>query len=221
MIGVVLILTRSRAGYVAGAIGLIGVLYLHRKYLATTISSLGVALIVGYLWLNNTAAQTNVVITDLVDTGSFNFRLAVWSVALQMLKGFPFTGVGMGTFNDVATRLYPFPSVMDPGTHNLFLQVGIDLGIIGMIVYLSLIFLMFFLTWQAQRALKLLGDTWLWVSMVGIFSGMLALMVHGLVDITVWGTRAAFVPWSVMAVIMATHLYTHEQLLSIAKPDNE
>ena len=212
LMGIVLILTRSRAGYLAGAAGLIFVLYLHRKQVVATVIGLGLAILMGWLLLSGELLQTNVVTTDLGDPSSFNFRLEVWQVALQMLQDFPFTGVGMGTFNDVATRLYPFPNVSDPGAHNLFLQIGVDLGILGMIAYLSLIFLMFFLAWQAKRVFELLTDTWLWASMIGALSAMVAFVIHGFVDITVWGTRVAFVPWFMMATIVVTYWYAREKL---------
>lgn len=212
LLGVVLLLTRSRAGYLAGAVGLICVLYLHRKYIIATIISFGLVLIVGWLFLSTTIPQTNDPVANLGDAQSFNFRLEVWQVALQMLHDFPFTGTGMGTFNDVATRLYPFPMVPDPGAHNLFLQIGLDLGILGMIAYLSLFFLTLYFAWQTQRVLGMLTDTWLQACMIGAFSGILALTVHGMVDLTLWGTRAAFVPWLIMATIVATCFYANDQL---------
>ncbi len=58
-----------------------------------------------------------------------------------MLQDFPFTGIGMGTFTQVADRLYPF-FLYAPGTvehaHNLFLQVGVDLGLPGLIAWLAI-----------------------------------------------------------------------------------
>lgn len=53
-----------------------------------------------------------------------------------MVADFPFTGAGMGTFNDVGALLYPFYEVNNPGTHNWYLQVGVDLGIPGLITLL-------------------------------------------------------------------------------------
>ncbi len=113
----------------------------------------------------------------------------------------------MGTFNDVAVRLYPFPDVPDPGAHNLALQVGVDLGIPGLIAYLAILLLTLFMGLSSIAKLDRLADIPLWAMSIGLFAGISALLFHGLVDITVWGTRAAFVPWLVIGLITAVHIY--------------
>jgi hypothetical protein len=47
---------------------------------------------------------------------------------------------------------------------------------------------------------------------VGALVVTAALMLHGLVDITVWGTRAAFFPWLMTGLIVALfRVATREQ----------
>ena len=61
--------------------------------------------------------------------GGLDGRLEVWSRALFMTQDFPFTGIGMGTFRQVANAMYPFflagPDADIPHAHNLFLQVAV------------------------------------------------------------------------------------------------
>ena len=59
--------------------------------------------------------------------GGAEQRLEIWSRGLHMLQDFPFTGIGMGAFRQVANLLYPFfligPDAEIPHAHNIFLQV--------------------------------------------------------------------------------------------------
>jgi putative inorganic carbon (HCO3(-)) transporter len=67
-------------------------------------------------------------------------RLEIWSRATYMIQDFSFTGVGMGSFGEVADLLYPFFLYTQgsiPHAHNLFLQIAVDLGIPGLIAWLA------------------------------------------------------------------------------------
>ena len=44
----------------------------------------------------------------MVASHSAWMRLEIWSRAIYMLQDFPFTGIGMGAFRQVANLLYPF-----------------------------------------------------------------------------------------------------------------
>jgi putative inorganic carbon (HCO3(-)) transporter len=161
----------------------------------------------GVLFVAGGQQQSQTVVGEMASTGTLAFRQQVWRIATWMMSDFPFTGVGMGTFNDVAVRLYPFPDVPDPGAHNLFLQTGVDLGFPGLIAYLAILILALFMSLSSIAELDRQGDIPLWAMSIGLFAGTVALIFHGLVDITVWGTRAAFVPWLIIGLITAVHIY--------------
>ena len=77
--------------------------------------------------------------------GGLDVRLEVWSRGLYMVQDFPFTGIGMGTFRQVANLLYPFflagPDANIPHAHNLLLQVAVDQGLPGLIMWLAVLLL--------------------------------------------------------------------------------
>ena len=210
--GGVLLLTKSRGGYVAAAAGVLALLWLlGRRKLALVL--LVVCVIIG-VWLvvyGGEAETTLDLVEQSADPATLAFRVSVWRVALWMLADFPFTGVGMGTFNDVGALLYPFYETQNPGTHNVYLQAGVDLGMPGLIAYLALLGLVVWMAWRAVRRFKETGQSVLCAIAIGGLSGMLALLVHGLVDNTMWNTRAAFLPWLVMGLLAALHRYTHPQ----------
>ncbi len=204
LMGVTLILTKSRGGYIAAASGGLIVVWLcvqKRWAFALTLVLALAVLVVGAWLLFGVESQTSELVEGAADPDTWAFRQQVWRAALWMLGDFSFTGVGMGLFNDVATLLYAFQETECLGTHNLYLQVGVDLGIPGLLAYLAALMLTLWMAGTAAKTFARTGDSVLRAIAVGALAGMAALMLHGLVDITVWGTRAAFLPWLMIGLI--------------------
>jgi putative inorganic carbon (HCO3(-)) transporter len=135
-------------------------------------------------------------------------RVEIWSRALYMIQDFPFTGIGTGTFQSVANALYPFflagPNAEIPHAHNLLLQVAVDLGIPGLIAFLSILFLVFrsaltsvqFYLQKSEKSLAAVA----WASLASL-TGML---LHGMVHASSWIVgRGAFIPWLVIGLATA------------------
>jgi putative inorganic carbon (HCO3(-)) transporter len=204
--GVVLLLTKSRGGYIAAAVGGLAVVWLsaRRRWSFVLALALTVAVVgVGAWFLFGTESQaTPELVEGATDPSTWAFRQQVWRAAMWTLADFPFTGVGMGLFNDVASLLYAHYAPQNPGAHNLYLQVGVDLGFPGMIAYLAVLLLTLWMAGTSLKTFTRTRDSALRVVMVGALAGMVALMAHGLVDITVWGTRAAFFPWTVIGLVV-------------------
>lgn len=106
-----------------------------------------------------------------------NTRLNIWSDSLVLLEQHLIMGHGIGTFWML------FPMVRDPVitpfyffAHNDYLQMWIELGIIGLLIFLSL------LSYLALKTYRLLHDTQLskedYLSVTAIFAGMLTLLIH-------------------------------------------
>jgi putative inorganic carbon (HCO3(-)) transporter len=133
-------------------------------------------------------------------------RLMVWSRALSMIRDFPFTGVGMGTFLPVAETLYALydPSGSLGHAHNLFLQVAVDLGFPGLVAWLAILMLVVVAGWWLYRQGSVADDAWLSGLGAGIFCSQVALVTHGLVDAATWGgVRPAVITWALWGLAMA------------------
>jgi O-antigen ligase len=140
--------------------------------------------------------------------GSLEGRLEVWSRAVYMIRDFPFTGVGMGSFGQIADIFYPF-FLFPPGAithaHNLFLQVATDLGIPGLIAWLSVLLVVISTAWRVYRDGSLRRDGWMAGLGAGLLSSQVALAVHGMTDATTWGQiRTAPVVWALWGLTMAS-----------------
>jgi len=133
--------------------------------------------------------------------GGFDGRLEIWSRAIYMIQDFPFTGIGMGSFMQVADTLYPFfqysPGSI-PHAHNLFLQVAVDLGLPGLIAWLALLITSLVLSWQLYRSGRMSHDNLIAGVGAGLLCSQLAMIVHGLTDAVVWGmVRPAPLVWAI------------------------
>ncbi|MDD5015029.1 MAG: O-antigen ligase family protein [Atribacterota bacterium] len=93
-------------------------------------------------------------IAQIVNEFSAGRRTAIWRYASLMIKDHPWLGSGIGTFKYNTLRyqakffdqgdnraLYPY-GVADK-THNEYLQLGAELGIIGLIIFIWVIFTYF------------------------------------------------------------------------------
>jgi putative inorganic carbon (HCO3(-)) transporter len=134
-------------------------------------------------------------------------RVEIWSRAIDMLQDFPFTGIGMGAFKQVANLLYPFflagPDAEIPHAHNIFLQVGVDLGLPGLIAWLALLILACVCAWLVYRRGRGRNGSLLTGLGAGLLAGQVALVVHGLTDAATWGTRPAVIVWAIWGLAMA------------------
>jgi putative inorganic carbon (HCO3(-)) transporter len=70
-------------------------------------------------------------------------RLDIWSSALRGIQDHFFTGIGLGVFNQVVPARYPYHvvgiSFPVSQAHNLFLDIGLAIGIPGLIGFVLLL----------------------------------------------------------------------------------
>jgi putative inorganic carbon (HCO3(-)) transporter len=124
-----------------------------------------------------------------------------------MIRDFPFTGIGMGSFEKFSNSFYPliyYRPGQIPHAHNLFLQIAIDLGIPGLIAWLGIIITTFYTAFrtfiEGNRSIssKIMGIS------AGLLASQVALIFHGLTDAVVWGmVKPAPLVWVVLGTIIA------------------
>ncbi len=200
-----LLLSLSRSAILALAAAVLALLILHGRsgWLALAIAlliSVGVVFRFGvYKTLGLLMASASL--------GGYSSRLDIWLRALYILQDFPFTGVGMGAFPEVANRLYPF-TYFEPGwvhhTHNLYLQIAVDFGVVGILAWLAIFTLATLAAWRAYRIGLKVQDRELAAVGAGLFGSQLALGLHGLTDAVTWGmVRPAPLVWALWGLSIA------------------
>jgi putative inorganic carbon (HCO3(-)) transporter len=206
VITIVLILTQSRGGIFA--LGEILILLVVLRWKRGWILLAGAVVLVSAVILFYGSTTILDVILANATLGGIDGRLEVWSRAVYMIQDFPFTGVGMGSYGRTADLLYPFflytPGSV-PHTHNLFLQIAVDLGIPGLTAWLAIWMLMTSTAFQLFRRGRALQDGWASGLGAGLLCGQLALVSHGMLDAVTWGmVKPAPLVWVLWGLTMAS-----------------
>jgi putative inorganic carbon (HCO3(-)) transporter len=220
---VVLVWTQSRGAWlgIVAALGVLVALRWRWGWLALPLAALAAGLAA---WQIGFGRVANAVLASQA-LGSAEQRLEIWSRALYMLQDFPFTGIGMGAFRQVATLLYPFflagPDAEIPHAHNIFLQVGVDLGLPGLVAWVALLISVCACACLVYRRGRRQQDTVLAALAAGLLASQVTLVVHGLTDAATWGTRPAVVVWAIWGLAMAAVSVTTEPQPSIFRGVSE
>ncbi len=203
LLGGTLLLTKSRGGYLAAAAGFLAVLWLSgRRTMAAVLTVTVILILIWVAWtLQPDQAKS---ISGPLDPTTWAFRREVWGTALRMLKDFPLTGVGPGVFNEAGNVLYPFAETRNPGAHNVYLQVGVDLGVPGLVGCLAVLIEAVWLGAITLNQIPL-ESTRLRATVIGLTAGIISFMVHGWIDVAAWNTRAAWIPWSIIGLLIGSH----------------
>ncbi|MDY6878138.1 MAG: O-antigen ligase family protein [Chloroflexota bacterium] len=202
-----LVLTQSRGAYVGFAIGALVLLGLRWPRAALVVIPLVVIAALAGVELVGWRTVADQLMTGEATSGLDN-RIEIWSRAIYAIQDFPFTGVGLGTFERVVAVLYPLflhPEGTVPHAHNLYLQVAVDLGLPGLVAYLALLGLSFATAFSAYRVFRRGGQGALAMLCAGCVAGLTGMCIHGLVDAVTWGTKLALVPWAVMGLVVGLH----------------
>ncbi len=137
-------------------------------------------------------------------------RLRIWQSALEMIRDHPLTGVGISFFRYEPVRsMYPVPEV-NPNvlvhTHNEWLQVGTDLGIPGLIVYLGWHIAAVYTLWFIWKN----GNAEARVAALAVCGGVLAHNIFGLADAIPLSDRFAFLCWWIFGLLGAQYAAVKE-----------
>lgn len=137
-----------------------------------------------------------------MNDSSTSYRVYIWMGTLGMMKHYWLGGIGMG---EVAfAQVYPFFSynaIIAPHSHNLFLQLLVEAGISGLIVFvvLQIVFI------KNMSNVYRLNDKKNINSMLSlaIASGVIGFLVQSMFDYTFYNYRVMAVFFMVMAIGMS------------------
>jgi O-antigen ligase len=114
--------------------------------------------------------------------GSSSDRLKVWREGFRMVAHRPLTGVGIGCFGNANTTSYRTwhgsrKSYLE--SHNLYVQVPAEMGLIGAIAFFSFVFEFMRLNRRASQALQSSTQDWglEWTILKALFTGFIVLLV--------------------------------------------
>ncbi len=130
---------------------------------------------------------------------SLEFRNEVWRWAIVAIQDFPITGTGFNSFRRVAHRLYPIaiPSAYDIGhAHNQFLQVTVDTGIVGVMLYSAMLINSVWMSIRLQLGNKLQSAIG-----TGAIATLLGFFIWGLSDALALGAKPMLLYWMLLGLV--------------------
>ena len=202
--GPAMLLTFSRGGFLAMAAVAVGLALSHQRRLWLLAGTAAVALVL--VLIPPIYTRVSVEFQNVGGTTFFGRagRLALWSATLQMLSHFPVFGAGLSGFAD---RIGPYWNVDHPerfiDPHNIVLNFWVETGVLGVIAMAWLLAVGFRWSWRGWRTGY---ELWRPISL-GALLALVAVVVHGLVDVPYFKNDLSLEFWIVLALIECARRY--------------
>ena len=202
-----LLLTQSRGAWVGLLVAALAFLVWHTRLtraLAAT-AVVGFALLA---WALGPGRLFNLAISQSGPgmAGNVSGRMELWSRALYGIRDFPFIGMGMNAFRKVLPILYPTfltsPDFDVAHAHNHLLQAALDLGVPGLIAYVSIwmvtsVLLVMVYRRSEERVYRVVAT--------GLGTGLIAHFVFSMTDAIPLGAKVGVLFWLTLALAVALH----------------
>jgi O-antigen ligase len=234
--GGVFLLTQSRSGLIglAGGLVLMAAMLFPPKarwiyIVSLVLLSAGLGLAAWRLgWVQTLYADTSAGSGMAASLNTLNGRVEVWQRAIYGIQDFPITGMGMNTFRKVVNVLYPFYTI-DPNydighAHDEFLQAALDLGLPGLVGFIALYLVSFWMLGQSWRAVEgritegittpgmrglLASPGGVKAMVLGLGGGLLAHAIYGLTDAVALGAKPGILFWMLLGLVAGLYLQTN------------
>ncbi|HEY7203350.1 MAG TPA: O-antigen ligase family protein [Methylomirabilota bacterium] len=148
-----LALAASRGGLLGLAASVMVVAW--RSKHRVKVMSAAVALLIPLMILSPSSPIGRLLNPTFSDRDSADSRLILWTAGLKMMRQHPLFGVGVGNYKEA------LDSVLEPGmsirfsvAHNTYIQVGSELGIVGLGLFVGIILMTLRSTERIRRAAR-------------------------------------------------------------------
>jgi len=142
-------------------------------------------------------------------------RIPQMQVASNIIKANPFLGVGINNYTEVMgqydTTDVKLTSITRHQVHNIFLQVAAEMGIMGLAIFIWLIFVVY------KEGLSYIKSSESPMSniVVGLIGGITAFLIHGLVDAASLGNHLFLIFWFFTGIVIAIRKIESQAKLSV------
>lgn len=137
----------------------------------------------------------------------FSVRPELWDRALTIVQDFPITGIGLGAFPEAIKLLYPLfsagPDTDVPHAHNLFLQVAVELGLLGFVAFWIMLGAAARMWWQGFRVARASGNQSHLCLLFGLLSSGVAHLCYSITDTVGVGEKAGLICWALLGALTA------------------
>ncbi len=197
-----LIYTWSRGAWVGAIVAFLLFVILAFRQRPTVLLIILAAIPLILLLLPDSAIQYRFAsIGNMADT-SIAFRLSTWKGAWNLFTDHIFAGVGAGT----VSFAHAYPMYALPGTetvahaHNLFLEMGIELGIFAPIIFILLIVVLAVITFTRPICR---GSNDVRLLQVSAFAAVIGALAQSMTDYIFYNSRIVFLFFLLVGMVVA------------------
>ncbi|MFB0527169.1 MAG: O-antigen ligase family protein [bacterium] len=183
---VCLLLTRSLGGIIGVILGICAIVYFkHGKQIFIKFR---------YIFITTALVTVILLLFKLEELQVYN-RVLWWWGALRMVYERPLIGVGLGGFETAYVK-YKLTGLNSLYAHNHFLQIGAEMGVIGLGAFLWFLFMVWkHINFLSERA-KLSSFQ------IGIFGSLVAVLFHNLIDYNLCIPANAILFWVLLGLLI-------------------
>ncbi|MHB1151555.1 MAG: O-antigen ligase family protein [Eubacteriales bacterium] len=201
-----LVFTLSRGAWLGFMIGmLVFFLIYSRKTMVALLLGLFSVPILPFIMPENIVKRFTS-IGNLADS-STAYRVNIWNGSVDMIRDFLWGGIGTG--REAFTLVYPSYTLAGiesaPHSHNLYLQIMIELGIFGLLAFFIVVFFLAQNSFSFFSVRKKLGQEFEDSRLLCAagFSGITAIMAQGMTDYIWYNYRIYLIFWLVLGLTVA------------------
>ena len=124
---------------------------------------------------------------------STSYRVYIWMGTLAMLADYWFSGIGLGitSFNTIYP-IYSYNNISAPHSHNLYLQLVVEFGIVGLIIFLGMLY-----NFYKETIISICKKKNILTS--SLIAGVSGFMLQSMFDYTWYNYRVVLIFWIIIA----------------------
>jgi O-antigen ligase len=162
--------------------------------------------------------KSRISIAQLVQDRSIKRRIATWKFTAMIIKDYPILGSGLGTFKynslnyqakffEQGENRYLYPYGIADKAHNEYLQLGAELGILGLGIFFWIIIIYFN---YGIKLLKRTKDRYSQGILIGLMGGIIAVLVDAIFSFPLHLPATLVLFWLFIGLIVSlNHCETH------------
>lgn len=134
-----------------------------------------------------------------------NNRLGYWKRALDIIKDYPVFGAGLNTYSLVSQR---YTEGWGGYPHNSYLQLTSETGVVGISIYLWMLFVLFRCSFRAIKIIKIQAQR---ILALGFLTGLLGFLIHSFFDTSFYSVQLGSLLWIAIGLVVTIQKIEFEE----------
>lgn len=221
--------TYSRGGIICVVVGLIALIPIFRKQIKIQLflGIFGLILLTAILIFVCSQVPKSEMKSEKLETFSNRLttptstvseRLHYWSIAKQMIFDHPIFGTGIGSYGIRYGRYKPVGIGESKYVHNLFLQIWVEQGLLGLLSFLGILVVLIFSTINRYRHLASNPEL---AFSIAIFGGIIAFIIDGFFGYGYYIPELYYLFCFLLGIFVVTGIRKPESEISTPAPISE